>query len=101
MNRKQILKRMGEIAEALKADGADTAALETEFRSLQAALSQAELREEVLAGIETGSVETRTIDGICTPETGSTGTPSPSEIRAAAEKRGKELLEKRLSLIHI
>ncbi len=95
MNRKQILKRMGEIAEALKADGADTAALETEFRSLQAALSQAELREEVLAGIETGSVETRTIDGICTPETGSTGTPSPSEIRAAAEKRGKELLEKR------
>lgn len=95
MNRKQILKRMGEIAEALKADGADIAALETEFRSLKAALDQAELREQVLAGIEAGGAETRKVDGIEVSEGAAAGIPSPAATRAAAEKRGKALLEKR------
>lgn len=86
MNRKQILKRMGEIAELLKGEGADVAALETEYRSLQGMLAQADLRDEVLAGINAGQ-ETRHIDGIENPEE-----KAPD---AEAEKRGKNLIEKR------
>lgn len=86
MNRKQILKRMGEIAELLKGEGADVAALETEYRSLQGMLAQADLRDEVLAGINAGQ-ETRHIDGIENPE--------ENAPDAEAEKRGKNLIEKR------
>lgn len=86
MNRKQILKRMGEIAEALKAEGADVTALETEYRGLQAQLKAADLRDEVLEGINSGA-ETRHIDGIENPES------NPPD--AEAEKRGKSLMEKR------
>lgn len=86
MNRKQILKRMGEIAELLKQDGADVAALETEYRGLQGQLAQADLRDEVLAGINAGQ-EARHVDGIENPE----ATPPTAE----AEKRGKDLKEKR------
>ena len=86
MNRKQILKRMGEIAEALKAEGADVAALETEYRGLQAQLKAADLRDEVLEGINSGK-EARKVDGIENPEE-----KAPD---AEAEKRGKDLIEKR------
>lgn len=86
MNRKQILKRMAEIAEALKAEGADVAALEAEYRSLQGQLTQADLRDEVLEGIRAGE-EARHVDGIESPE----GAPGKAE----AEKRGKELMDKR------
>lgn len=86
MNRKQILKRMGEIAELLKTDGADVAALDAEYRGLQGQLAQAALRDEVLAGITSGQ-EARQIDGIENPEV----TPP----NAKAEERGKNLLEKR------
>lgn len=86
MNREQILKRMKEIGEALAAEGADVAALEKEYRGLQSALKAADLRDEVLAGINSGK-EARKVDGIENPEE-----KAPD---AEAEKRGKDLIEKR------
>lgn len=86
MNREQILKRLREIADALKAEGADVAAIDKEYRDLQTALKAADLRDEVLKGISTGE-EARKIDGIETPEAG--------KPDAEAEKRGKDLIEKR------
>jgi HK97 family phage major capsid protein len=87
MNKQQILKRMREIAELLKADGADVAALETEYRALLAKVESANLQEEIAAAIQSGEQETRQMDGIETPEA------KPKD--ADAEKRGKNLLEKR------
>lgn len=86
MNREQILKRMKEIGEALAVEGADVAALEKEYRSLQGQLKAADLRDEVLAGIQSGA-EARKVDGIDNPEA-----KAPD---AEAEKRGKALIEKR------
>jgi HK97 family phage major capsid protein len=86
MNREQILKRLREIADALQADGADIAALDKEYRGLQAALQAMDLRDEVQNEITKGG-ETRKVDGIETPEGG--------KPDAEAEKRGKDLVEKR------
>lgn len=86
MNRNQILKRMKEIGEALTAEGADVAALEKEYRGLQNALKALDLRDEVLAGINSGK-EARKVDNIENPEE-----KAPD---AEAEKRGKDLIEKR------
>lgn len=86
MNREQILKRMKEIGEALAAEGADVTALEKEYRGLQNALKAADLRDEVLVGINSGK-EARKVDGIENPEA-----KAPD---AEAEKRGKDLIEKR------
>jgi HK97 family phage major capsid protein len=86
MNKEQILKRLREIADELKADGADIDTLDKEYRSLEAALKAADLRDEVLQGIEAGE-ETRRVDGIETPEAG--------KPDAEAEKRGRDLIENR------
>jgi HK97 family phage major capsid protein len=86
MNREQILKRMREIGDALKVEGADIAALETEYRNLQAELKKTELAEEIIAGIASGT-ESRKVDGIETPDGGKSD--------AEAEKRGRDLIEKR------
>ena len=81
MNREQILKRLREIADELKSDGADVAALDKEYRDLQSALAAADLRDEVIKGIA-GGEEARKIDNIEKPET-------------EADKRGKALIEQR------
>jgi HK97 family phage major capsid protein len=86
MNREQILKRLREISETLGTEGADVAALEKEYRDLQNALKAADLRDDILNSVKAGE-ETRQIDGIETPETGKTDTE--------AEKRGRDLIEKR------
>ena len=84
MTKEQILKRLREIAEEMKADGADVAALETEFRGLQGKMKATDLRDEVLKGIKAGE-EARKVD-----DSGGGG-----EQGAEAEKRGRDLLEKR------
>lgn len=84
MNKKQILKRMGEIAAMLKEDGADVAALEAEYRGLQGQLSKAELQEEIAADINAGQ-EARAAETTETPEAAAD----------EAEKRGAALMEKR------
>jgi len=86
LNREQILKRLREIADLLKADNADVAALDKEFRELQEALKAADLRDEVQEGIK-GGEEARKVDG--------TETPEGAKPDAEAEKRGRDLMEKR------
>lgn len=84
MNKKQILKRMGEISAMLKEDGADVTALEAEYRDLKGQLAQASLQEEIAADINAGQ-ETRAAETTETPES----------AVDEAEKRGMALMEKR------
>lgn len=84
MNKKQILKRMGEISALLNEEGADVAALETEYRDLKGKLAQASLQEEIAADIDAGQ-EARAAESTETPEAAAD----------EAEKRGAALLEKR------
>lgn len=87
MNKEMLMKRLKEIAAELEKPEADVAALEAEHRQIEKDLNKLELRAKVLAGIKSGDVEGRQIDGIETPEQGTDETE--------ANKRGKALLEKR------
>jgi len=87
MNREQILKRLREIADELKAEGADVVTLDKEYRDLQKALATANLQDEVMQSITAGE-ETRAIDGIELIEI-------QTADAAEAEKRGKDLMEHR------
>ncbi len=87
MNKEALLKRLKEISAELEKEGADTAALEAEFRQIEKDLTQLELRNSVLNSIKAGEIAGRKIDGIDSPE--------DKEEAGEAEKRGKALLEMR------
>lgn len=96
MNRLQEIEtRLAEIRTTLEKNEGDVDALEKEIRTLTTEKEgitkdqqAAEKRRKLAEGIQTGTVEVRTID--------QPGTQTPvQEARAVAEKRGKEMKEGR------